>query len=97
VRPHTKHHKCLMRHSGVLPGQDLTEYAYALAKADRYQEAIDELTSWKIPIPRARSTTAAMRPASWDGPTKELATILSRSRSILLTRRCASTLGGLYN
>jgi len=39
----TKHRKCLMRHSRVLPDPDLTEYAYALAKADRYQEAIDVL------------------------------------------------------
>jgi tetratricopeptide (TPR) repeat protein len=39
----TKHRKCLMRHSGMLPDPDLTEYAYALAKADRYQEAIDVL------------------------------------------------------
>jgi tetratricopeptide (TPR) repeat protein len=38
-----KKHKCLERHSGVLPDADLTEYAYALAKADRYQEAIDVL------------------------------------------------------
>jgi Flp pilus assembly protein TadD len=43
-----------MRHSGVLPGQDLTEYAYALAKADRYQEAIDELDLLENPnTPRA--------------------------------------------
>jgi tetratricopeptide (TPR) repeat protein len=38
-----KTHKCLERHSEVLPDADLTEYAYALAKADRYQEAIDVL------------------------------------------------------
>jgi tetratricopeptide (TPR) repeat protein len=38
-----KTRKCLERHSGVLPDPDLTEYAYALAKADRYQEAIDVL------------------------------------------------------
>jgi tetratricopeptide (TPR) repeat protein len=38
-----KKHKCLERHSGVLPDADLTEYAYALAKAERYQEAIDVL------------------------------------------------------
>ena len=38
-----KKHKCLERHSGVLPDPALTEYAYALAKADRYQEAIDVL------------------------------------------------------
>ena len=38
-----KKHKCLERHSGILPDADLTEYAYALAKADRYQEAIDVL------------------------------------------------------
>jgi tetratricopeptide (TPR) repeat protein len=38
-----KKRKCLERHSGVLPDADLTEYAYALAKADRYQEAIDVL------------------------------------------------------
>lgn len=35
--------KCLERHSGVLPDSELTEYAYALATADRYQEAIDVL------------------------------------------------------
>jgi tetratricopeptide (TPR) repeat protein len=39
----TKRHKCLIRHSSVLPDFELTEYAYALAKADRYQEAIDVL------------------------------------------------------
>jgi tetratricopeptide (TPR) repeat protein len=38
-----KTHKCLERHSGVLPDPALTEYAYALARADRYQEAIDVL------------------------------------------------------
>jgi tetratricopeptide (TPR) repeat protein len=38
-----KKKKCLERHSGVLPDADLTEYAYALAKADRYQEALDVL------------------------------------------------------
>ena len=38
-----KKKKCLERHSGVLPDSDLTEYAYSLAKADRYQEAIDVL------------------------------------------------------
>jgi tetratricopeptide (TPR) repeat protein len=38
-----KTHKCLERHSGVLPDAEMTEYAYSLAKADRYQEAIDVL------------------------------------------------------
>jgi tetratricopeptide (TPR) repeat protein len=38
-----KQKKCLARHSGVLPDSELTEYAFALAKADRYQEAIDVL------------------------------------------------------
>jgi tetratricopeptide (TPR) repeat protein len=50
----TKHHKCLVRHSGVLPDPDLTEYAFALAKADRYQEAIDVLDLLDDPnTPRA--------------------------------------------
>jgi tetratricopeptide (TPR) repeat protein len=49
-----KAHKCLERHGGVLPDQDLTEYAYALAKADRYQEAIDVLDLLDNPnTPRA--------------------------------------------
>jgi tetratricopeptide (TPR) repeat protein len=49
-----KTHKCLERHSGVLPDPDLTEYAYALAKADRYQEAIDVLDLLNDPnTPRA--------------------------------------------
>jgi tetratricopeptide (TPR) repeat protein len=46
--------KCLERHSGVLPDPDLTEYAYSLAKADRYQEAIDVLDMLDNPnTPRA--------------------------------------------
>jgi tetratricopeptide (TPR) repeat protein len=49
-----KTHKCLERHSGVLPDPELTEYAYALAKADRYQEAIDVLDLLDNPnTPRA--------------------------------------------
>ena len=50
----TTRHKCLVRHSGVLPDPDLTEYAYALAKADRYEEAIDVLDLLDNPnTPRA--------------------------------------------
>jgi tetratricopeptide (TPR) repeat protein len=50
----TKHRKCLMRYGGVLPDPDLTEYAYGLAKADRYQEAIDVLDLLDNPnTPRA--------------------------------------------
>jgi tetratricopeptide (TPR) repeat protein len=49
-----KKHKCLERHSGVLPDPELTEYAYALAKADRFQEALDVLDSLDNPdTPRA--------------------------------------------
>ena len=49
-----KTQKCLERHSGVLPDPDLTEYAYSLAKADRYQEAIDVLDMLENPnTPRA--------------------------------------------
>ena len=32
----TKKHKCLERRSEVLPDSDLTEYAFALAKAQRF-------------------------------------------------------------
>ena len=50
----TKQHKCLARHSGVLPDPELTEYAFALAKAGRYQEAIDVLDLLDNPnTPRA--------------------------------------------
>jgi tetratricopeptide (TPR) repeat protein len=49
-----KKHKCLERHSGVLPDSDLTEYAFALAKAGRFQEAIDVLDLLENPnTPRA--------------------------------------------
>ena len=45
---------CLQRHRGVLPDSELTEYAYALAKADRFQEAIDVLDMLDNPnTPRA--------------------------------------------
>jgi tetratricopeptide (TPR) repeat protein len=49
-----KQHKCLSKHSGVLPDPELTEYAYALAKVDRYQEALDVLDMLDNPnTPRA--------------------------------------------
>jgi hypothetical protein len=49
-----KKHKCLRRHSGVLPDSEITEYAYALAKADRFKEALDVLDSLDNPnTPRA--------------------------------------------
>ena len=49
-----KHHRCLRRSSGILPDSELTEYAYALAKADRFQEAIDVLDMLNNPnTPRA--------------------------------------------
>jgi hypothetical protein len=60
-----------MRHSGVLPDPDLTEYAYALAKADRYQEAIDVLY--------LLDSLSRLRAASSGAP-KELATISNRSQ-----------------
>ncbi len=49
-----KQHKCLTKRSGVLPDPELTEYAYALAKAERYQEALDVLDMLDNPnTPRA--------------------------------------------
>lgn len=38
-----KTHKCLPRHSGVLPDSELADYAFALAKAERYEEALQVL------------------------------------------------------
>jgi hypothetical protein len=37
------HQKCVAKHSGVLPDPALTEYAFALAKAERYDEALEVL------------------------------------------------------
>ena len=49
-----RNHRCLMKRSGVLPDSELTEYAYALAKAERYQEALDVLNTLDNPnTPRA--------------------------------------------
>ena len=41
--PEAKTHKCVAKQSGILPDADLTSYAYALAKAERYQDALDVL------------------------------------------------------
>ena len=50
----TRKHRCLQRRSEVLPDSQLTEYAFALAKADRFQEALDVLNLLKDPdTPRA--------------------------------------------
>jgi tetratricopeptide (TPR) repeat protein len=35
--------KCVKQGSGVLPDKELTKYAYALAKAERYDEALEML------------------------------------------------------
>jgi hypothetical protein len=49
-----KTRKCLQRHSGVLLDPELTEYAFGLAKADCYREAIDVLDTLENPnTPRA--------------------------------------------
>jgi tetratricopeptide (TPR) repeat protein len=41
--------KCEQRHSGALPDKDLADYAYALAKAKRYDEALEVLNLMKNP------------------------------------------------
>ncbi len=41
--------KCVKQGSGVLPDKALAEYAYALAKAERYDEALDVLKLMKNP------------------------------------------------
>ncbi len=41
--------KCIKQGSGVLPDGALTDYAYALAKAERYDEAIEVLNLLKNP------------------------------------------------
>jgi Tetratricopeptide repeat len=49
-----EHKKCITQHSGALPDPAETEYAYALAKAGRYQEAIATLDLLQDPnTPRA--------------------------------------------
>ncbi len=48
------HRKCIAQHSGALPDPAMTEYAYALAKAGRFQEAIAQLDLLQDPnTPRA--------------------------------------------
>jgi tetratricopeptide (TPR) repeat protein len=41
--------KCEKRQAGTLPDQDLANYAYALAKAKRYDEALEVLDLMKNP------------------------------------------------
>ena len=40
---------CVKQHSGVLPDKALTDYAYALAKEERYAEALDVLNLLQNP------------------------------------------------
>jgi predicted Zn-dependent protease len=44
-----KNNKCVEKKSGVLPNEALTDYAYALAKAERYDEALDVLDTLQNP------------------------------------------------
>ena len=39
----------MRQQSGILPDEDLTNYAYALAKAERYQETLDILDTLRNP------------------------------------------------
>lgn len=49
-----KTNRCVRAQSGIVPDDSLTEYAYALAKAKRYSEAIDMLDLLQNPnTPRA--------------------------------------------
>lgn len=41
--------KCEEQHSGTLPDKDLADYAYTLAKAKRYDEALEVLNLMKNP------------------------------------------------
>jgi tetratricopeptide (TPR) repeat protein len=41
--------QCVKKQSGVLPDKALADYAYALAKAERYDEALDVLKLMKNP------------------------------------------------
>jgi len=41
--------KCEQQHAGALPDKDLADYAYALAKAKRYDEALEVLNLMKNP------------------------------------------------
>lgn len=41
--PDAKHHTCVAKHSGIMPDAELASYAYALAKAERYQDALEVL------------------------------------------------------
>ncbi len=46
--------KCLAQHSGVLPDSELADYAFALAKAERYEDALEVLDlSQDINTPKA--------------------------------------------
>jgi tetratricopeptide (TPR) repeat protein len=49
-----KKQSCQKRHSGLLPDSEMTEYAFALASEERYQEALDVLDLLQNPnTPRA--------------------------------------------
>jgi tetratricopeptide (TPR) repeat protein len=45
----SKAKKCVKKSSSLVPDKDRTEYAYTLAKAGRYQEALDMLDTLKNP------------------------------------------------
>ena len=41
--------RCVKQQAGILPDRDLAEYAFGMAKAGRYQEALDVLNLLKNP------------------------------------------------
>jgi tetratricopeptide (TPR) repeat protein len=45
----TSQRKCVVAHSSVIPDDQLTDYAFALAEADRYAEALDVLDKLQNP------------------------------------------------
>ena len=79
-----------VKQGSALPDKVLNDYAAALSKAGRYDEALATLDLLRTPIRRRRSIIAAMPRASSVGSMRGSIITGDRSRSIRVTRWSAS-------
>ena len=88
--PDPKKHICVRAQSGILPDQDLTDYAFALAKKERFQEALDALDLLQNPNTAVALNYRGYATRKLGRPTKASATTCNPSRSTRPIRRCAN-------
>jgi len=85
-----KKQSCVRQKSELVPDDALADYAFALAKEKRFDEALEILDQVQNPTRQRPSTIAVISPASSAAPKKASAIISNRSRWTRIMSRSGS-------